>query len=511
MKTKRINKILSRLFVLAIIWLWIFPVVFISAVAKMDRLENFGPFKDISNWPTQLAGLVQGVFPPLILGVLQRFIPDIFRRAIAFEGIPTTRHMELTLLNYMFFFQVTDAFWIPCVASTIFGSYETFLHDPFAAARTIIREIPTVSTFFMAYVLMQALANSGMEIARILHIIDYKFTRWFSKRSPRIYMKHKMPSKFQYAEAIPTHSLMFLLGLIYSAVAPLMTVVTVLYFALFSFVYKYKFMYVYDDRSFRLGGQISIKLLGHRWICLYAAEALFFLVMVIRVSVRKSKASGMQFTMVIGVIMISMYFNYIIKTRIYPRLIYIDDRPEETADVRINLGLGTPEPENQQQQQQQQPGESVQGVQTVSEAAAAMGFQEYALPREIERICTDGSTKITISEDDGSPEPHLPARNSSIQDNNNDGNNSISGNNNISGSDGASDSPPAFSSIGTNVHSMPSMIPTRPDPEVNRLFADARPFSYDAWRIDARPEIATIGPGSVIPGTHTSGYRHCRP
>ncbi|KAJ1957395.1 phosphate metabolism protein 7 [Linderina pennispora] len=446
MRAKRINKVLSRAFVLGVISVWIFPVVFISAVAKMDRLENFGPFKDISNWPTQLAGLVQGVFPPLILGILQRMIPGLFRRAIAIEGIPTTRHMELTLLNYMFLFEITDAFVIPCVASTIFGSYDTFLHDPFAAARTIIKEIPTVSTFFMAYVLMQALANAGMELARVLRIIDYKFTAWFSRRSPRIMLQHKMPSKFRYAEAIPTHSLMFLLGLIYSAVAPLMTVATTLYFVLFAFVYKYKFMYVYDDRSFRLGGQISVKLLAHRWMCLYAAEALFFLVIVMRVSVHKTKASGMQLTMVISTIMITFYFNYIIKTRIYPRLIYIDDHPEETADVRLRLGRATPAPEPELADSQ----------------TTAMGFREYALPREIERACSDPCLKITVTEHDGSPEP------------------------------------PMFNEIGQEIRSQASLIPTRPDPAVSQLFAESAPFPYEAWRIDARPEIATVGPGVPV-------------
>ncbi|KAJ2744373.1 phosphate metabolism protein 7 [Coemansia sp. BCRC 34301] len=78
-RLRRFYELVSRIFIFIIITLWIFPVVFISALSKVTQLSQLGPFKDISEWPTPLAGLIQGVFPPLILALLQWAVPSLFR------------------------------------------------------------------------------------------------------------------------------------------------------------------------------------------------------------------------------------------------------------------------------------------------------------------------------------------------------------------------------------------------------------------------------------------------
>lgn len=211
-KLKRMYKFVSRIAIFLVITLWIFPVVFISALTQLSQLSSFGFLKDIADWPTPLAGLVEGVFPPFILGLLQWAIPEVFRYSLSFEGMPTTWFKEMALMNYILWFQVVDAFIIPVAASTIFTSIPTFLRNPVAAAETIVAKIPTVSTFFMAYVLMRALTNASMQIARAEHVLKYAFIRLFGGQTPRISAQRARPSNFQYAEQIPIHSLVFLLG-----------------------------------------------------------------------------------------------------------------------------------------------------------------------------------------------------------------------------------------------------------------------------------------------------------
>ncbi|KAJ2056353.1 hypothetical protein GGI08_003888 [Coemansia sp. S2] len=115
-------------------------------------------------------------------------------------------------MNYVMCFEVVDAFIIPVAASTIFSSLDTFIHNPVAAVTKIVAEIPTVSTFFMAYVLMRALTNSAMDIARIVHLLHHSIVKAVSGHTPRIYSRLNRPSKFGYAEQVPVHALVFLLG-----------------------------------------------------------------------------------------------------------------------------------------------------------------------------------------------------------------------------------------------------------------------------------------------------------
>ncbi|KAJ2459678.1 hypothetical protein GGF42_001321 [Coemansia sp. RSA 2424] len=91
-------------------------------------------------------------------------------------------------MNYVMCFEVVDAFIIPVAASTVFSSLDTFIRDPVAAVTKIVAEIPTVSTFFMAYVLMRALTNSAMDIARVVHMLHYSLVKVTSGRTPRSYI-----------------------------------------------------------------------------------------------------------------------------------------------------------------------------------------------------------------------------------------------------------------------------------------------------------------------------------
>ncbi|KAJ2488250.1 phosphate metabolism protein 7 [Coemansia sp. RSA 2320] len=333
-RLRRLCEFVSRIFIFTIITLWIFPVVFISALSKLTQLSQLAPFKAISDWPTPLAGFVEGVFPPLILSFIQWGVPLVFR------GQPTEWHKELALMNYVLCFQVVDAFIIPVAATTVFSSLGTFIHDPVAAATKIVAEIPTVSTFFMAYVLMRALTNSAMEIARVVHVLYFKCKKTFSGRTPRIYSRLNSPSMFQYAEQVPVHALVFLLGAMYSPMAPLMTIAAALYFALFSFAYAYKFMNVYDDASFRLGGRIATKLLQQRWISLYVSQVVFCGAFAIRTSTRKTAESILQLVVACMVLVATFAMHMTIKSLIYPQLLYpmLDD-VEQTASAQSSPDL----------------------------------------------------------------------------------------------------------------------------------------------------------------------------
>ncbi|KAJ2736818.1 phosphate metabolism protein 7 [Coemansia sp. BCRC 34962] len=242
--------------------------------------------------------------------------------SLSFEGQPTKWHKELTLMNYVMCFEVVDAFIIPVAASTVFSSLDTFIRNPVAAAAKIVAEIPTVSTFFMAYVLMRALTNSAMDIARVIHILHHSLVK----------------------TQVPVHALVFLLGAMYSPMAPLMAVTATAYYALFSFVYAYKFMNVYDDTSFRLGGRIAVKLLQQRWISLYVSQAVFCGAFAIRTSTRKTTQARLQLVLACTTLAGTFVAHMVAKHQIYPDLLYpkvsstsIDEGAQESQDDCANF------------------------------------------------------------------------------------------------------------------------------------------------------------------------------
>ncbi|KAJ2714434.1 phosphate metabolism protein 7 [Coemansia spiralis] len=274
------------------------------------------------------------------------------------DARPATWHRDLAMINYLFFFELVDSFLVPVAATTIFMGLPEFLNNPSSLAITIVVKIPTVSTFFMSFVLMRALANGPLELCRAAHIVKYKMLMLFSGKSPRTHARLSMPSAFQYAEHIPSHGLIFLLGRdtsqvwrrahppemlshvsmltcqsrttpplplrigqFYSSIAPLMAVTAALHCALFARIFAYKFVHVYDRHTFQLGGRIAQKLLYLRWLALYMSEALFVASIIIRTCSKVDPSSIVQMVITLVVPVATIVLHVIIRRRTYPRLL----------------------------------------------------------------------------------------------------------------------------------------------------------------------------------------------
>ncbi|KAJ2782566.1 phosphate metabolism protein 7 [Coemansia javaensis] len=360
----RLYSVLRRATIVIIILLWGVPVVFVSMLSSLTELGSTGLFRTISEWPTPLSGIVEGVFPPMILGLLQWCIPELFRFILSFEVRPATWHIELTLIDYIFFFEFMDAFLVPVAATTLFSGLAEFIANPANIARTIFFEIPTVSTFFMSYVLMRALTNGPMEICRVVHVLKYKLQTLFSGRTPRNHVRLASPSAFQYTEHIPSHALVFLLGQFYSPIAPLMTVTATLYYVMYTHIFVYKFVHVYNDKAFQLGGRIAQKILCQRWIALYMAEVSFCASIIIRTSTRRTASSILQLVVALAVPIATVVLHVVIRRRQYPDLVRPvpaqtepddDDDATDLCSASVNAEASQTEEEEEGQEEQEEP------------------------------------------------------------------------------------------------------------------------------------------------------------
>ncbi|KAJ1735591.1 phosphate metabolism protein 7 [Coemansia biformis] len=240
---------------------------------------------------------------------------------LSYEARPATWHRELSLIDYIFFFELMDAFIVPVIATTIFSGLTDFIRNPTNIAITIVLKVPTVSTFFMSYVLLSALINGPLQLCRVAHILKYKLSMRFSGRSPRNHVRLSGPSAFKYAEHIPHHTLIFLLGQFYSPIAPLMTIMATVHYVMFSRIFAYKFVHVYDGQHFQLGGRIAQKLLYQRWLALYMSEVIFAASIIIRTSSNTTASSIVQLVVAVIVPVATAVLHVVLRRRLYPDLL----------------------------------------------------------------------------------------------------------------------------------------------------------------------------------------------
>lgn len=79
--TRRISQsILAHGLVIALIIFWSIPVAFVGAVSNVTYLaENFKFLSFLNDLPDSITNILTGLLPPLLLSVLSKYVPKIFR------------------------------------------------------------------------------------------------------------------------------------------------------------------------------------------------------------------------------------------------------------------------------------------------------------------------------------------------------------------------------------------------------------------------------------------------
>ncbi|KAJ3348291.1 hypothetical protein HDU83_001421, partial [Entophlyctis luteolus] len=187
---------------------WIVPASFFATLTNLDTLANMGAFHNaifILSKNEQLYLFLKTIGPPLVVNVFNIFIPYIFE--------------FISLIN-----SVAEN---PAVIFTLLG--ET---------------LPTGATFFINYIIVDTVFF-GIELLRPTILIWNALCK-ISDMTPRqIHEMNLYTSYLNFGILYPMPILIFVIGLLYSVIAPLIMIPTTLYFGLGYMVYRNQLLFVY--------------------------------------------------------------------------------------------------------------------------------------------------------------------------------------------------------------------------------------------------------------------------
>ncbi|KAH8551573.1 hypothetical protein BGW37DRAFT_494178 [Umbelopsis sp. PMI_123] len=252
----------------AIIIFWAIPVAFVSSIASLDSLTKILPFlAPVTTLPTVAVGIIQGVLPAAALAILMALLPVVFTKLSSLEGIPRKSSIELALLHKYFVFQFFNVVLVSTIANAIFQAIEIF-QNPSSIIGTLASKLPQAATFFITYILLQATISAALELLQIVPLIlSWVFA--FLTSTPRsIWNQKGVCPTVNLGTLIPAHTVMFVLGILYSTIAPLVLPFVLLFFITHYFVYLHQFLYVYE-RDFESGGQCYPRAMRHIWTGLF--------------------------------------------------------------------------------------------------------------------------------------------------------------------------------------------------------------------------------------------------
>ncbi|KAB5589777.1 hypothetical protein CTheo_6774 [Ceratobasidium theobromae] len=280
----RIRRALSYAATAALIIFWTIPVSFVGIVSNVSQLcVRYRWLHWLCELPSPVVGIISGVFPPVALAILMMLLPIVLRLMARFEGIPRFTGLELSLMTRYFIFQVVHSFLIITISSGIIAALPQLASNPTSIPTILAQKLPEASTFFLTYAILQGLAGSAGGLLQIVPLILYYVKLYILGSTPRsIYSIKYTLRNVAWGTLFPAMTLITVIGLAYSIIAPIINGLVCVAFFLFYQVWKYLFLWqLGQPAAGDTGGLFFPKAMQHIFVGLYIEQiclcALFFL------------------------------------------------------------------------------------------------------------------------------------------------------------------------------------------------------------------------------------------
>ncbi|BGP48047.1 phosphate metabolism protein 7 [Rhodotorula kratochvilovae] len=308
---------------IGLIILWSFPVAFVGLISNVSALcVEVSWLAWLCTLPTPVNGIIQGALPPAALAVLFLLLPIVLRLLARFEGIPLRTGIELSLMTRYFIFQVIHGFLIVTLASGLVKSIPAIVQNPGSAVTLLATQLPAASTFFLTYFVTTSFAGAAGSLLQIAKLVVYYIKLVLLGSTPRAVFNIKYTmSTVAWGTLWPSMTLLTVIGLTYSVIAPLICGFALVSFALFWF---YLFLLVIDTPpATETGGRFYPKAITHIFVGLYIEQlcmcGLFFLAQ----DENKKQSAIPEGAIMVVLIVITALYHIILTSGYHPLVDYL--------------------------------------------------------------------------------------------------------------------------------------------------------------------------------------------
>ncbi|OLN88223.1 Uncharacterized protein RSN1-like protein 1 [Colletotrichum chlorophyti] len=277
------------IFIIAMAFFWAVPVAFTASLANIDGLVEQFPWlhwlKDDSI--ERVVSAVAGVLPPILLAVLLLVVPLILEQLALFRGVKTGSQKAEFVQRFYFVFLFIQVFLVVSIASFFAASFDVLLSNferlqtPAEVLNILAKNLPKASNYFFSYMLLQALSVSSGTLLQIWPLITwYLLARIFDSTARAKWKRNTTLSTIAWGQFFPVYTNFACIALIYSVVAPLISLFAILTFGLLWFAQRYSMLYVTRFET-DTGGVLYPRAINQTFTGLYVMEAcvagLFFI------------------------------------------------------------------------------------------------------------------------------------------------------------------------------------------------------------------------------------------
>ncbi|KAI0858360.1 DUF221-domain-containing protein [Xylaria cubensis] len=323
--------------VTGMIILWAFPVAFTGSISQLSSLIKTFPWlgfltKSPVIWKAATA--IAGVLPALLLALLLWLVPVVMDFLAGFKGAKTGTQKTETVQQFYFAFLFVQVFLIVSLASGVVAILEGVLDNPTGITDTLAKKLPSAADYFFSYMILQALSVSSGTLLQIGALVNwYIISRIFNKTARNKWNTNTTLPSVKWGSYFPVYTNFACIALVYSVIAPIISIFAIITFSLLWVANKYSMIYV-NRLSIDTGGVLYPRALNQTFTGLYVMEIALIGLFFIQEDEKGIHACTPQAIIMIVVTILTALYQLLLNMSFGPMFRYLPITFEDEAVLR---------------------------------------------------------------------------------------------------------------------------------------------------------------------------------
>ncbi len=212
---------------------WTLPVTFVQAISSLEQLQVFIPALKHLKAGSILYNVLSSYLPVMALLGLMLLLPVLFRVSnFYYEGVKLSSAIEQSILTRYFFFSFVNIF-VTVSSGSVFSALGDILESPRQLLDILGHTFPNISFYMINLIATQAFIGLPFELSQIGPIFG------------GLACGSVTAIEFPYGVRYSAMLFVLLIAMMYSVIAPLVSVAAALFFSMALCTYKFLLLRCY--------------------------------------------------------------------------------------------------------------------------------------------------------------------------------------------------------------------------------------------------------------------------
>lgn len=343
-----INHIINGMIII-LTCLYVVPVSLITLVSQIPLLTQLLPFMGfLKKLPREVGSILSSLLPTLMLSFLTDVQLTVFRILLLMKGHCTGAEIELDLQLWYFVFVFVQQFLVVSVLTSLVVVFVNVVEKPASIPLLLAENIPMSAIFFFKFLSVKAFALCGSNFVRLRSLLRWVIiTKWVDRTPRQASIRTKQLMTIQWGAVYSSFSVYAAIGIIYSTIAPFVSLFMIFLLGLFMLYYKHALRYMYSrENSSETNGRLYPRALFQLYTGIYCLEFCMIGILLSLRNVQGEHTMKLHALVVAFVFGLSVSSNVVGYTRFQKLFTLIpqirensDDLDEKNLDERISMNL----------------------------------------------------------------------------------------------------------------------------------------------------------------------------